>query len=138
MYWGAMFAAWLVVSVPASFPRTGDSPATFLTFIGFLASLAIFLTASVRRLQDRGKDGPTWLGLFLLLPVVLFWVSGHTPVGSAYFIFSGAALSIAAWMFVELGFFPGTTGENKFGPDPRDKSRIRHYLGMTGRTPHNQ
>jgi uncharacterized membrane protein YhaH (DUF805 family) len=129
MYWGAMLAAGLVVAVPASFPRAGDSPATFLTFIGSLVSLAIFLTASVRRLQDRGKDGPAWLGLFLLLPVVLLWVRGHTPVGLAYFIFSGAALSIVAWMFVELGFFPGTAGENKFGPDPRNKSHIRRLPG---------
>jgi uncharacterized membrane protein YhaH (DUF805 family) len=55
----------------------------------------IAAAAAVKRLHDRGRS-PFWL-LFVLVPVL-------GPL----------------WLALELGFLPGTAGENHYGRDPRE------------------
>ena len=98
----AMFLLWLAV-----------------TWAGF----AIF----VKRLHDRNKSAwwliPYWLvpqalSFYALFGTTSFWdaVNGwNTPLGYAA---NGVSSLIGLWVFVELYFFRGTRGENRFGPDP--------------------
>ena len=60
----------------------------FLVFT-FWVSFAV----TVKRLHDRGRTG--WFFLIALIPVIGF-----------------------IWLAVELMFLKGTSGENRFGPDP--------------------
>jgi uncharacterized membrane protein YhaH (DUF805 family) len=130
-YWFAIVAACLAVLVPASFldARRGDSPAAFATFVGLLVSFAIVLTASIRRLHDRGKDGPSWLGFYYFSPVLILLpaaiIKNFGSVGqliSDILIAAAAvaALVLFAWMHIELGVLPGKASEsNKHGADQR-------------------
>ena len=87
------------------------------------AGFAIF----VKRLHDRGKSA-WWLLLYWLLPLalqafmfatapsILDAIMGvRTPLGHAAY---GVATLISLWVFIELYFFRGTRGDNRFGPDP--------------------
>jgi uncharacterized membrane protein YhaH (DUF805 family) len=89
----------------------------------FWAGLAV----AVKRLHDREKSA-AWLLVFWVLPLVLeivgFALSGvgaltnhasMTPLSTALFL---GALAIVIWAFVELYCLRGTSGENRFGPDP--------------------
>jgi uncharacterized membrane protein YhaH (DUF805 family) len=58
-----------------------------------VVGLWVSLAADVKRYHDRDKSG--WWVLIILIPVVGY-----------------------AWFFVECGFLPGTSGPNRFGPDP--------------------
>jgi uncharacterized membrane protein YhaH (DUF805 family) len=60
---------------------------------GLLVSYAPLVPISIRRLHDHDKS-PAWL-LTALIPVV-------GPL----------------WRLLELGFLPGTPGENRYGPPP--------------------
>ena len=39
-------------------------------------------------------------------------------IGGALAVSALAALAVSVWMIVELGCRPGTTGPNRYGPDP--------------------
>lgn len=58
-----------------------------------LVSLWLSIATDVKRFHDRDKSG--WWVWIILIP--------------------GAG---AIWLLVECGFLPGTTGPNRFGPDP--------------------
>ena len=87
------------------------------------AKLAIF----VKRLHDRNKSA-WWLVPYWVLPMALHVyvrVTEHAHMmrfnanmGLPQKIAFGVALLIGLWVFVELYFFRGTSGENRFGPDP--------------------
>ena len=97
---------------------------------------------SAKRLHDRNKSA-WWLLIFVVLPIVLqisfFWgfpdrmahfqavieaMRQHQPPplppveSQVASIGRGVATLIGLWAFVELYFLRGTTGENRFGPDP--------------------
>lgn len=63
----------------------------FLSFLSYYPSLAVL----VKRLHDREKS-PKWIFL-TLLPILG-----------------------AVWLLIELGFFKGTAGDNRYGSDPLD------------------
>lgn len=66
-----------------------------LLFYWTLIGVVIFIVACVKRAHDRNKSG--WWTLLYILPYI-GWL----------------------WAFIELGFFEGTKGPNRFGPDPRN------------------
>jgi uncharacterized membrane protein YhaH (DUF805 family) len=86
---------------------------------------ALWLTAIplfVRRLHDQDRSG--WFALILLAVLTLRFYEriqfdmGRFPlpdVGYPYKLVA-MALVVAFWVFA---FWPGTDGENRFGPDPR-------------------
>jgi uncharacterized membrane protein YhaH (DUF805 family) len=92
---------------------------------GLLVLFAGFAVAA-KRLHDRDKSA-WWLLLFYLVPWILgtigFYIGAIEVrvilgLGLAYFC-------IVIWYLVELGFLRGTTGPNRYGPDPLQ-------IGMTG------
>jgi uncharacterized membrane protein YhaH (DUF805 family) len=90
--------------------------------VGGAAALAAFIVAiwgsiaiGVKRLHDREKSG-WWLLLFWVVPGIL---SGAGSVlGGIGMALSLVSLAISIWGFVEIGCLKGTTGPNKYGPDP--------------------
>jgi uncharacterized membrane protein YhaH (DUF805 family) len=78
-----------------------------LSLIGGIASLVLFsptISAQVRRLHDRDRSGWSWFIFFVPL------------VGS---------IVMFIWFVLK-----GTRGDNRFGPDPLDKSGTLSALGM--------
>jgi uncharacterized membrane protein YhaH (DUF805 family) len=71
------------------------------------------MLAGIRRLHDRDKSGH-WAWLLVLAPPVL--IAFGPP------ILMVVGLAIAVWAFVELGCLRGTTGPNRFGPDPLQRA----------------
>ena len=92
LWWTALLlgAAFLVLFV--FLDATLGRPSTLALYPPFFW---IGAAAAVKRMHDRGKS-PFWL-LLVLVPVL-------GPL----------------WLALELGFLPGTGGENQYGRDPRE------------------
>ena len=77
----------------------------------------------VKRLHDRNRTG-WWAGGMYGLAIVsnLVTLAGYGGTAAepemAVLVFLIPMLAIALWLFVELGFFKGTPGPNRFGPNP--------------------
>jgi uncharacterized membrane protein YhaH (DUF805 family) len=75
-----------------------------------------------KRFQDRDKPG--WTALFAIVPVYAinllqtFSVIDPYAPTPLYHALDYAAIGIGLWVLVELGFFKGTQGPNRYGPDP--------------------
>ena len=74
-------------------------------------------------MHDRNKSG--WYTALLWLPLLVqfgtTYVQGLGWLERAYGLSTWLALEMMAvgiWFFIELGFFPGTAGANKYGPEP--------------------
>ncbi len=85
-----------------------------ITGVVFIAMIVSGLAVGIKRLHDRDKSG-WWLLLFYLLPPVL---DGLGRAIGIPLIFSLASVAVSIWALVELGFLRGTSGANKYGPDP--------------------
>ena len=80
----------------------------------------------VKRLHDRGKPG--WLAVLIWAPALIKLAESYAPDGivAKYLIGWGSSLltaelaAVGLWFFVELGFYGGTRGLNKYGVDPRE------------------
>lgn len=124
---------------PAPMPIPDPISGTAWIGAGILAVLAlVFVTAYfaiiVKRLHDRDK-GAVWLIPYLAVPWALnafVWFTGPMVQGWPHQLFVGPmgiargiayliCVAIGLWVFVELYFFRGTTGENRFGTDPLAK-----------------
>ena len=104
MYWMKYFLPVLGISIGLSIldailgtsfvinEYTGQSMGILSLVFGILC-IWIGLAAGAKRFHDRNKSG--WWQLLLLLSIV-GWI----------------------WLLIELGFLRGTTGANRFGPDP--------------------
>jgi uncharacterized membrane protein YhaH (DUF805 family) len=84
------------------------NPLTVLTTFGIIYAVGcnvlfvwVGAVARVKRLHDLGRPG--WMALIALVPMI------------------GLPL-----FFVYLGFFPGTKGTNRFGPNPRSSRHSDH------------
>ncbi len=92
---------WLLASLPlwvSSMVVQGILAATHSESFGVMVSILTVWPScaiSVKRLHDRGKSG--WWLLFALIPIVG-----------------------VLWLSIEMGFFRGTDGENRFGGDATD------------------
>jgi uncharacterized membrane protein YhaH (DUF805 family) len=68
-----------------------------------------------KRLHDRGKRA-LWLLLFYPLPAWLYWEGSARQEPSLLMMAASGVLVL--WGVIELGFLPGTPGENAYGRDP--------------------
>jgi uncharacterized membrane protein YhaH (DUF805 family) len=97
--WSLMFAPYLILYL-ALFVYVQDQPdyggVAMLLFLAIAFWPNIAVTA--KRWHDRDKSA--WWCLLMVVPVI-------GPI----------------WTFVETGFLPGTTGPNRFGPDPLASTR---------------
>jgi uncharacterized membrane protein YhaH (DUF805 family) len=86
-----------------------------------LATVVLVLWASIatglKRLHDREKPG-WWLLIFWLLPFVLNLASIPMAGSMAGNLLALVGFGISVWAVIELGALKGTTGPNKYGPDP--------------------
>jgi uncharacterized membrane protein YhaH (DUF805 family) len=105
----------------AALDQFGQSPGGIaLMVIGaiiFLAALRASIAISVKRLHDRNRSG-WWLFLFSLTPGLLNEAAKSMDNYIVAIILQLAGAAISFWLFVELGCFRGTSGPNRFGPDP--------------------
>jgi uncharacterized membrane protein YhaH (DUF805 family) len=89
----------------------------------FLVPYAIIMyvgaAVGAKRLHDRNKSG-WWQLLLVALPIALN-VADQLP-GLAEFkfvyVFGLVSLAISIWWLIELGCLRGTSGPNRYGPDP--------------------
>jgi len=92
-------------------------------FLVFLAFVAAALAVAARRMHDRNKSA--WWLLIMYLPIFLLSTLSRLAsmsdreVGAASALLS---LPFSIWALVELGCLKGTTGPNRFGPDPLQSS----------------
>jgi uncharacterized membrane protein YhaH (DUF805 family) len=123
--------------VVAAFPCPDPISGTGWIAAGVIAMLALLYVIALfavytKRLHDRNK-GAWWVVLFLVIPWgvslldYLPWQNllnlgehfGPLGVGLDTARFIAAVLGI--WALIELFFFRGTPGENRYGPDPLAK-----------------
>ncbi len=115
-------------------PSVQSSDKTFsdhASNLAFLLFAYIYNVVIVKRLHDRDKSGFWLIGIYL--PYILFFVyfifRDHLPeIKNSDFLVISFIISkilswiVSCWMLIELGFFAGTKGPNKYGPDPKEKS----------------
>lgn len=99
---------------------------TFGTILFTLIVLALFYPSyavAAKRFQDRDKPGQT--ALYGLVPLLIasllqnFGLAGTPEEPNALgWICSIVTLGVLIWFLVELGILKGTTGSNRYGPDP--------------------
>ena len=80
------------------------SPRFFGIFTGILGLAGVFpsLAIQIKRLHDRDRSG--WFLLLNLVPFANLWIG------------------------IEVGFLPGTSGQNQYGPDPRRHNRQKEEI----------
>ncbi|MCK1653142.1 DUF805 domain-containing protein [Bradyrhizobium sp. 149] len=104
-------------------PRAYRSPASAdratLILKGFGMSLFswIYLATAIKRLHDRDRSG-WWIIPFFVLPGLFSQFSDLLPDSNWMLPFSLTASTLWLWGLVELFFLRGTSGSNRFGPDP--------------------
>jgi uncharacterized membrane protein YhaH (DUF805 family) len=100
--------------------------------IGLAAVMFVWAAIVVKRLHDRDKPAIPYAIIFIgpgvLMALMQNFEIGYTMInvgeiplavpGLAGLIVQYVAMAVGLWMIVELGFMKGTSGENRFGPDP--------------------
>lgn len=89
-YWIMAIVFFIIYAVLAALMQTKNNGLIVLAIIVELALIIPSLTTGVKRWHDRNKSG--WWVLIALIPLIG-----------------------AIWSLVELGFLPGTPGNNRFG-----------------------
>jgi uncharacterized membrane protein YhaH (DUF805 family) len=113
VYLTAVSVFFVLFSLAFSFPT--DVLGIFL--IVCVPSIPIIISTiavAIKRLHDRDKSG-WWFLVFYVLPSALGSIGPYTGLD---FVFQLASLALSIWALVELGFLRGTSGENRYGPDP--------------------
>lgn len=114
------FVAWMVaIGFVFAWGFTGPAIAA-LVIIG-IPIIVSGIAVGIKRLHDRDKSG-WWLLFFYLVPGVLDGIGQGLGRDGIGIIFTLGSLAISIWAFVLLGCLRGTTGPNKFGPDPLQES----------------
>ena len=93
-YWLFILAAFIVQYALFLIADAGELLAYISTFI-YLAVVVVSVLVAIKRCHDRARSG--WFLLVGLVPILNLW-----PV-------------------IELGFFRGTIGSNKYGQDQLEK-----------------
>ena len=115
----------VIVSVFFGMASGGFSATATLLVAGalLLPAAVILLLVSIRRLHDRDKSGH-WLWLFYFGPNIIGGLGEalEDKVETLFLVFALIcyliALGILIWAIVVIGFLRGTSGPNRYGPDP--------------------
>ena len=101
-----------------------DSLTLILKGFGTPLFLWIFLATAIKRLHDRDRTG-WWILPFFFVPNLLLHLSDRLPAWLSPVDWISYGLWL--WGLVEMFIVPGTSGINRFGPnpltDPEDDSR---------------
>jgi uncharacterized membrane protein YhaH (DUF805 family) len=124
-YWLGLAAAWAItifLSAIADDVTAGTGDIGRYVAFAFIVGTFFWIhsAVTVKRLHDRNRSA-LWYLVYGIAPIALFIAAIYfyitrVPV-PAWTLF---ALSIAGliWVIVELGLMRGTSGPNRFGPEP--------------------
>lgn len=104
-------------------PRTyrslasADRATLILKALGTSLFFWIFLATAIKRLHDRDRSG-WWIIPFVFIPRLFFQFSDRLPASNWFAPFDWVISALWLWGLVELFIVPGTSGHNRFGPDP--------------------
>ena len=100
--------------------------------VGGIYNLALVipsLSVTVRRLHDIDRSG-WWLMIFVIPMVAFFAVGGlsfteETQIEemTGELIAATSAMLLSCIVLLVFSLLPGTTGPNRYGPDPHDESQ---------------
>jgi uncharacterized membrane protein YhaH (DUF805 family) len=101
---------------------SADRPTLILKVLGTSLFLWIYLATAIKRLHDRDRSG-WWIIPFFFVPNLLFHFWGlllraFLPDAASFVLFDLAVHALWLWGFIELFVASGTSGSNRFGPDP--------------------
>jgi uncharacterized membrane protein YhaH (DUF805 family) len=114
---------------PAAWQRlhTIKLPVLLSGIVGTGLLLWTDLAISIKRLHDRNKSG-WWMMAFFVYPGLYQQFVDRLPDSYWLIPFTVAAGILPLWGLIEMGFLRGTSGSNRFGPDPlaeiEDEARI--------------
>lgn len=95
-----------------------DRGPLILKVLGTSLFLWIYLATAIKRLHDRDRSG-WWLVPFFFVPTLFDQFSDLLPTQSNWVLALAWTMHIPwFWGLVELFIVPGTSGSNRFGPDP--------------------
>lgn len=101
-----------------------------VTLVFHFATLWPGFSVLSKRVHDRNKPG--WLAAVFYAPIIIFAIAARfflNPVNPspAAAVFALAMLSaifaVFLYFIIEFGFFRGTVGPNRYGPDPVHRAR---------------
>jgi uncharacterized membrane protein YhaH (DUF805 family) len=107
----------LLVLVIAPVMATGTTTTFIVLALGLLVIVPSALSAGVRRLHDRDRIG-WWVLAFYGTPTVIAMIGGQSGNPAVPGLFSLISVALSIWGLIWLGFLRGTSGSNRFGPDP--------------------
>ncbi|MGY8639058.1 DUF805 domain-containing protein [Bradyrhizobium sp. 14AA] len=96
---------------------SADLAAAILRACGMALFFWIYLATAIKRLHDRDRSG-WWIVPFFFMPGLFSQFADLLPKSSWIFSFNLAASLLWLWGLVEMFCRPGTSGHNRFGPDP--------------------
>ena len=98
-------------------PASVDPTNLIIRGIGNSLFLWIYLATAIKRLHDRNRSG-WWIIVFFFIPGLYSQFSDLLPNSNWMLPFTLTASILWMWGFVEMFIIPGTSGHNRFGPDP--------------------
>ncbi|RXH22478.1 membrane protein [Bradyrhizobium nanningense] len=107
-----------LVDPRASHSRASTDLATaILKTSGMALFFWIYLATAVKRLHDRNRSG-WWISPFFFIPGLFNQFSDLLPKSSWMLSLNLAAALLWLWGLFEMFCRSGTSGHNRFGPDP--------------------
>jgi uncharacterized membrane protein YhaH (DUF805 family) len=123
------FGSPLSLPFGARFGNADPETSALVTRIFYIAATPIAVigiwfavATTIKRLHDRDRSG-WWSVVFLIAPALLSHIvdriDDESYLATALTLsLAYAAFGLKVWGIVELLFFSGTSGPNRFGPDP--------------------
>lgn len=96
---------------------SADRATSILKASGMALFFWIYLATTIKRLHDRDRSG-WWIVPFFVVPGLFSQFADLLPNSNWMLPLSLAASLLWLWGLVEMFCRPGTSGHNRFGPDP--------------------
>ena len=136
-YWLALLIAftWVVIGICViALSAFASPPVGLLYVLPMIVVIPLFIVGiaiGIKRLHDRDKSG-WWLVLFYVVPAILESAAdrfdkasdGSVESSLGAFFFYICSFAVSVWAFVEIGCLRGTTGPNRYGPDPLQQNVV--------------
>jgi uncharacterized membrane protein YhaH (DUF805 family) len=113
-----------IIGISASFQFGDDIPSSkaglFPQIVTFPMTLVFawnYVAASIKRLHDRNRSG-WWMLPFVAAPGLYSQCEHRLDDSYAAALVGLAVFIVFIWGYVEMCFLRGTSGPNRFGPDP--------------------
>jgi uncharacterized membrane protein YhaH (DUF805 family) len=113
-----------IVSISASLQFSDDAPSTKAALFPRIVTVPMtlvfawcYVAASIKRLHDRNRSG-WWMLPFFAAPGLYGQFEDRLGDSYAAALVGLAVFVVSIWGYVEMCFLKGTSGPNRFGPDP--------------------